>query len=153
MESVKNALESQLNDLISKRREAMRKAAALYAADIRVIEDMLALYNSAKGERAGPELGHNRANTGDLFAETVLNLKPKEITKRLGKTTQDMVLEILQENPNGLVALEILYEVNRRWSLGLLRSSLSPQISRLKKKGKVKYSQGIWRFATPISPS
>lgn len=45
----------------------------------------------------------------------------------------EAVLEVLKLNPEGMTALEILAEINRRYFDGkIVRTSLSPQLSRLK---------------------
>lgn len=62
-------------------------------------------------------------------------------------TIQDGVLQLLEEvYPMGLTALEILDRLNRRWWRGeLKRTSLSPQITRLKKNRKLVSERGTWR--------
>ena len=54
----------------------------------------------------------------------------------------------------GLTALEILNRLNRRWWRGeLRRTSLSPQITRLKKDGKVVSERGMWGLTKDSAPS
>ncbi|SEH86626.1 hypothetical protein [Tardiphaga sp. OK245] len=50
----------------------------------------------------------------------------------------DVVLEILDDAPNGMTAREIMTEINTRNLLGepIMRHSLSPQLSRLKDRDK-----------------
>lgn len=60
------------------------------------------------------------------------------------KTVSDMALRILKEHPNGLTAQDILEKIQNRWMPGLVRTSLSPPLSRLKHLGEVSYRNGIW---------
>ena len=63
-------------------------------------------------------------------------------------TIKESVIQLLEEAyPMGLTTLEILDRVNRRWWRGeLRRTSLSPQISRLKKDGMIVSEQGTWKL-------
>lgn len=69
-------------------------------------------------------------------------------------TIKDGILQILSEvSPNGLTALEILERLNRRWWRGALqRTSLSPQITRLKADGKVINERGTWKAVENNAP-
>lgn len=65
---------------------------------------------------------------------------------RKPKTIQEMVLQLLDEaHPKGLSALEILDEIQRRWRPDLVRTSLSPQLSRL--QPKITHTNGKWSLA------
>jgi hypothetical protein len=61
------------------------------------------------------------------------------------KTIKEMVLRLLTEAyPSGLTALEILEGVQKRWMPGLERTSLSPQLTRLKNDALVINRVGKW---------
>jgi hypothetical protein len=60
-------------------------------------------------------------------------------------TIKEAVLEVLEEHSKGLTALDILSNVNRRFNLGIERTSLSPQLSRLKHEGKITNFGAVWR--------
>lgn len=66
----------------------------------------------------------------------------------LRPTIKEGIILLLEEAyPMGLTALEILDRLNRRWWRGeLQRTSLSPQITRLKKAGKVTNERGTWKL-------
>lgn len=72
-------------------------------------------------------------------------------------TIKEGVVQLLREvSPGGLTALEILDRLNRRWWRGeLKRTSLSPQITRLKNDKKVVSERGVWKLAnedaSPVS--
>jgi hypothetical protein len=69
-------------------------------------------------------------------------------------TIKEGVIQLLQEAaPMGLTALEILDRLNRRWWRGeLMRTSLSPQITRLKREGKVVSERGTWKLPNDNAP-
>ena len=60
------------------------------------------------------------------------------------KTMKEAVVEILSAVPRGLTALDILRELNTRMNTTYPRTSLSPQLSRLKQEGKVTQSGIVW---------
>ena len=59
-------------------------------------------------------------------------------------TIQAGVLRILATAPNGMSALRILDELKARFDMDIARSSLSPQLSRLKAMGRLKLDGMIW---------
>lgn len=69
-------------------------------------------------------------------------------------TIMEAVLEALKDYPNGMTALEILAEINTRYFGGrIVRSSLSPQLSRLKDRHKKIELRGNRWFLLPEEPS
>lgn len=68
-------------------------------------------------------------------------------------TIMSDVISILEDNPDGLTAQQILFVINvRRESDFLERTSLSPQLSRLKQAGYIELDGSIWRLARPWEP-
>jgi hypothetical protein len=67
------------------------------------------------------------------------------------------VLELLEQNPDGMDALTILVTINYRLGSHFERTSLSPQLSRLKEDGFVSLNRKIWKLAAisanEISPA
>jgi len=59
-------------------------------------------------------------------------------------TIKEAVVHVLTEKNRGMTALEILREVNSLLSSAYPRTSLSPQLSRLKKEGKIVQSGIVW---------
>lgn len=61
---------------------------------------------------------------------------------------------LTEKYPNGATANDILAYVNERWEREIIRSSLSPQLSRLKKEGVITLDNDVWKLAknesTPI---
>jgi hypothetical protein len=66
-------------------------------------------------------------------------------------TIKEKVINILKEHKNGLVALEILAKINNEREIPLERTSLSPQLSRLRQEGILDLDGTIWRLADEYS--
>ena len=75
-------------------------------------------------------------------------LKP-EGTKRI----KQMVLEILEKNAGGLKALDILSKIETDYDMKIMRTSLSPQLSRLKKSGDIENRGKLWFIITEKPPA
>jgi hypothetical protein len=67
------------------------------------------------------------------------------------KTIKQAVMEVLKGRVSGMTALEILAEINKRFSVDYPRTSLSPQLSRLKAEGKIKREGNTWRIANALA--
>lgn len=69
-------------------------------------------------------------------------------------TIMQAVIEVLKDHPEGMTALEILAGINTRYFGGrIARTSLSPQLSRLKDRdGKIDLKGNKW-FLRPQEPS
>jgi len=70
--------------------------------------------------------------------------KPKPPTPQTNLTIKQMVLIILKENPEGLTALDILSTINAHFNQSFARTSLSPQLSRLKGLNKIHKVNKHW---------
>ncbi len=75
-------------------------------------------------------------------------VKNKHGTKReiIPNTIKYEVMKILEKNRDGLIALDILAELNKTRSKPLDRTSLSPQLSRLKHAGYIQLIGSLWRL-------
>jgi hypothetical protein len=65
-------------------------------------------------------------------------------------TVGDMAIEILKDFPDGLTASNILFEIQKRWKPDLVRTSLSPPLSRLKEKGEIEYLESTAHWRLPV---
>jgi uncharacterized protein (UPF0218 family) len=72
--------------------------------------------------------------------------------QRPSVTIKDAVIRVLVENPPGLTALDILEAINSQFGLGVERTSLSPQLSRLKVDERIKRLGKIWSIRTANEP-
>jgi hypothetical protein len=69
-------------------------------------------------------------------------------------TIMQAVLEVLNHKPNGMTALEILDEINATYFKGtIVRTSLSPQLSRLKNRDKKIELRGNRWYRLPQEPT
>lgn len=77
-----------------------------------------------------------------------------ETEARSHLTIKQAVLEVLKDHPEGMTALEILAQINTRYFGGeIARTSLSPQLSRLKDNNrKVELRSNKW-FLLPQEPA
>ncbi len=61
------------------------------------------------------------------------------------RTVKEMVVQLLDEEyPAGLTALEILDGIKKRWKPDLDRTTLSPQLTRLKKQTSIRNDKTRW---------
>lgn len=67
------------------------------------------------------------------------------------KTIKEAVVEVLTDARDGMTALDILAAINQRFETDYPRTSLSPQLSRLKAEGKLEREGMIWSLAKPSS--
>jgi hypothetical protein len=74
--------------------------------------------------------------------------KPLGVTRRTTPkpTIKEAILDVLQDYPDGLIALDLLPKLNDRFSWKIVRETLSPQLSRLKQDGKLLYRDGVWKL-------
>lgn len=97
--------------------------------EIKALRGELALL---RGIKKGTAAAKNRAQDA-----------PKR--KRSGLTFQDMIVEVLREQPNnGADAQEILKLILDKFNKQIERSSISPQLSRLKDKGVLSLDDNVW---------
>jgi len=84
----------------------------------------------------------------------LLETHDKAASKSAKPTIMQAVLEVLRQQPNGMTALEILAEINSRYFDGtIVRTSLSPQLSRLKDRDHKIILRGTRWFLAPEEPS
>lgn len=62
-------------------------------------------------------------------------------------TIKEAVVSVLGDSSRAMTALEILETINRRMGLEYPRSSLSPQLSRLKSEGTLTLDENHWDLA------
>lgn len=99
------------------------------------------------------QLKELRSELRDLKAvETTLNpasalgesSKTNARGARSGPTLQDMILEVLKREKSGLTAIQILEKIEEKFEKQVPRSSLSPQLSRLRAKEVIALNAGLW---------
>lgn len=65
------------------------------------------------------------------------------------KTIKEMIRDVLKSNPQGLTSTEILIKINEFSARKIERTSLSPQLSRMKEDDEVTLQNNFW-FLTGI---
>lgn len=91
------------------------------------------------------ELAEIRATWATLHGEAG---PPLRRTSQI--TIKEMVRSILRSRPDGLAAGQILQEIQERFGVAVERTSLSPQLSRLRDSGVVTLDNGRW-YSTQIA--
>jgi hypothetical protein len=111
----------------------LRQEAAVAEAKIKQIEqELIDLRNAAKA----------------IGIPNRLPTAPLGVTRRKSAETtiKEAVLQVLADYPRGLMALDLLAEINKRFQWQLVRPSLSPQLSRLKREGKIFNQGSVWHL-------
>jgi hypothetical protein len=101
---------------------------------------------TAKIDAIEKELADLRAAAKAIGMVNRLPKVPFHVTRRTEPevTIKEAVMNVLADYPEGLIALDILGKVNERFDLGLVRTSLSPQLTRLKREGKITNHGSVW---------
>lgn len=95
------------------------------------------------GHVSKPQEGRPPSDQGNIADEKVVG--PRAVPDSVPKPTiKEMVLEILAVRPKGATAQEIVKFIADRFGQQIERSSLSPQLSRLKHEGRVVLSGRVW---------
>lgn len=134
-----------LADFIARRRSELDEAEAKLIEELRVIAQERATLKQA--EIAANKPKHVETELQRLWSKKNSN-KKRNIKPN---TIMDSVVKILEKHVNGLIALDILRELNKVRELPLLRTSLSPQLSRLRQAGYIELDGSTWRLSkTPV---
>lgn len=92
----------------------------------------------------------NGYTTRDVnIVNRVATTRRRSTTAVLSGSIKEDALRALRENPDGLLALDVLAHINGRRDHPVQRTSLSPQLSRLRQAGLVSEEKSVWRI-TPL---
>jgi len=64
-------------------------------------------------------------------------------------TIKDLAIDALNDSPDGADALKIIKIINDKFGVDVPRTSISPQLSRLKKEGLIFLNNKVWRISRP----
>lgn len=151
MNRFRNIIMKEIDALKYKKFEAMHRAALPYDKQIEKLTKLLSLYDDESVEISRDIETKSLPSADEAMLplwEDSSNLSPREKVKKIGLNTQEMAVKVLSDNKREMLALDILKEINSRWNLGLARSSLSPQLSRLKAKGILIDNNGYWQLVS-----
>lgn len=102
-------------------------------------------------QQSAPRLSTERQSAPELKIGS--NAAPSSAQSRHLPTIKTMVMHVLNDSEAALQADLILERINEEFGAGLVRTSLSPQLSRLRREGKLRYdpSTRSWgnRFHLP----
>jgi hypothetical protein len=135
----------------------MPKLKDFVSAHIREIEDSLVAYRNQAAElqekisAAERELSDLRSAARAIGIPNGLRSQPLGVTRREKPplTIKEAIMLVLPEYPEGLLALDLLAKINERLELNLVRTSLSPQLTRLKRERKITNRGSTW---LPLGP-
>lgn len=124
-----------LEQFISQRRKDLLEEIEPLRERLRVLDEELSQIDLA----AAAIQNRPHGQTHPPVAGAVTTRSPRGAIKRA-------VVETLAANQNGLDAMSILIDINKRLGGDYERTSLSPQLSRLKTDGVVTLDGNIWKL-------
>lgn len=137
-----SAFETFAEFIIRRRREIAEVRMDLLAKLAELDAEMAQIERAAKA--AGIDSSLEEALQERPESVRIEKLRQKVAT---AKTIKEAVVDILNEAGQGLTALQILPLVNRRLGVEYPRTSLSPQLSRLKADGLLTREGVLWSLA------
>ncbi len=135
-----------LRDFIERRQKELDAEEAPIVAEIDKLRRSLRMIEVERLELAKALDAIEKIDSSRSSAE----LLPQPIVRArraIDGTMKTAVLDILSSHPNGMSAIEILADVNRILGTNYLRTSLSPQLSRLKSEEKIILDGNVWKLA------
>ncbi|KAB0679531.1 hypothetical protein [Aureimonas leprariae] len=135
-----------LADFLTKRRREIENEASILNAQLdKLDEERRQLSSAAKASG----LAHIFLARNDQASEeeAVVNAAKRSGKVASVRTIKEAAVEILEGHPEGLTALEILDAINDRFGFEYPRTSLSPQLSRLRGENRLVREGMIWRLA------
>lgn len=132
-------MSQSLRDFIFARLQELTKAEEPLTRQLKAIAD-----ERKQLLKAAEAAGIDARDQADSQPPTI-NL---QITRRTipERTIKDAVIEVLKERDRGMTALEILAAINFKFETDYPRTSLSPQLSRLKTDGKIERDGTVWKL-------
>lgn len=128
---------------IAMQRSGLEAEKAALTTKLHEIEEHLARLEKAEAALHGHSVTAYQAikrsnQLRQLVERTTINAPKKS------PTIKQMVMIILEGHPDGLVALDILSKINERFNKSFVRTSLSPQLTRLFNEGKIHKRGKVW---------
>lgn len=138
-----------LEQFIVRRRGELDEETSKLQSQLRVVEaerekiDKVAIMFAADGIDVAVQATPTAAVAFDGWgkSQSAREKSPKRVSEA---TIKEMVLDILEKEEGDLTALYILDRINSRTGIDYPRTSLSPQLSRLKAEGKIHREGRFW---------
>ncbi len=92
------------------------------------------------------ELSEVQTAKSALENGVVQNIKEADPQSNGQQTIKEMVIEVLKEAPEGLEANDIIDRINLFYGKKIQRTSLSPQLTRLKRDEKIQLNENLWKL-------
>lgn len=130
------------SEIEREKRAALEEAARPFDVELQEVDAALKAISSFSLQLTG-----NFGSSGGAEAvasQPKAKATPRAKTKAIGMTLKEMIIAVLRAHRGGMDALSILAAINDRWEIGLARTSLSPQLSRLKAEGKLRLVGKDW---------
>lgn len=140
-----------LYDFIQRRRGELTAQRAPLLAQVEAIDTELRQLDAAEeGMKRSQALQAAVDRVKSVGAATLIAQLPARAPRGAIKRA---VVRTLEQHPDGLDAMSILREINSRDGTEYERTSLSPQLSRLKADGIVALEGNVWRLIRdPLLP-
>jgi hypothetical protein len=136
--------------LTVRRREIADKMSALETEleKLRSEDLELAIAERVLANLSAGSLAETVEESDDVLVETGVDARDDGAAMDRTMTIGDMALKVLEEaGPEGLTSNEVLEKIRTNWLPALMRTSLSPPLSRLKDRGQITLKDERWRAA------
>lgn len=139
---------SVLRDFIEQRMREITAAEEPLQQQIWNIKAQLEALSAERGElyQAGAAIGMFDGSSPSETPPAEAS-RPAEAGRTSSPTIKEAILAVMDGAEYPIGAHEILFEMNRRFEWSVPRTSLSPQLSRLKAEGKIILEGRQWRLA------
>ena len=119
---------------IAAQRSGLEAEKASLTAKLHEIEDHLTRLDKAEAALHGQGVNVYRTLKRDRARKGITEKLVPDVKT---PTIKQMVLVVLEGEPNGFTALTILKKINKRYGTNYVRTSLSPQLSRLMQANQI----------------
>lgn len=128
-----------LEDYLARRRTELSDAEARLREELRMVLD-----ERTKLDKAALAAGLKQLSEPTSSSALQGSEPRKRVRRASGTTIKEAVLQALAEAGHGLPATDILPRINALLGIQYPRTSLSPQLSRLKQSGELILEGNVW---------
>jgi hypothetical protein len=139
-----------LAEFIDRRRKELTAQRGSLLEQLAAIDNELKQLNAAEEAAKSSQFFIGLAGRMQMAGSTSALLSQLPVRAPRG-AIKKAVIRTLAQHPDGLDAMSILHEMNARDATDYERTSLSPQLSRLKNDGILTLDGNIWRLAGGVA--